>query len=119
VLTEQGTLAQFSYPGVHAQNTVAKCKHHHLLETARALMIASFIATHFLVGTVSTVTYLINIQPSSALQDSIPFKRLCGKTPDYFSLHLFNCVCYVLLVPREHIKLTTQSIECVFLGYSA
>jgi hypothetical protein len=61
VLTEQGTLAQFSYPCVHAQNTVAKCKHHHLLGTARALIIASFVVTHFLVGAVSNVTYLINI----------------------------------------------------------
>jgi hypothetical protein len=61
---------------------------------------------------------LINIQPSSALQSGIPFERLCGKMPDYSSLHLFGFVFYVLLAPRECTKLTTQSIEYVFLGYS-
>jgi hypothetical protein len=62
---------------------------------------------------------LINIQSYSALQGGIPFERLCGKMSDYSSLRLFGYVCYVLLAPHEHTKLTAQSIECVFLDYSA
>jgi hypothetical protein len=82
-------------------------------------MITSFVLPHFWVEAISTVTYLINIQPSSTLQGGIPFEHLCNKMSDYSSLCLFGCVCYVLLAPRERTKLTTQSVECVFLGYSA
>jgi hypothetical protein len=72
------------------KNGVTECKHRHLLETARALMIASSVPPHFWAEAVSNTTYLINIQPSSALQGGIPF----------------GCVCYVLLAPRERTKLT-------------
>jgi hypothetical protein len=63
VLAEQGTLSQFSYPGGHAQNGVAECKHRHLLETTRALMTTSSIPPHFWAEAISTGTYSINIQP--------------------------------------------------------
>jgi hypothetical protein len=80
-------------------------------------MIVSSVPPYFCAEAVSTATYLINIQPSLIIQGGIPL-RFCGKTPDYFNLHLFVCVCYVLLAPRECTKLTAQSVECVFLAYN-
>ena len=81
-------------------------KHRHLLETARAMMIAASLPPHFWAEAISTSAYLINLQPSAALQGGVPFERLFDRSPDYSMLRLFGCVCYVLLAPRERTKLT-------------
>ena len=70
VLAEQGTLAQVSCPDAHAQNGVTKRKHRYILETTRAMMIASSLPPHFWAEAVATSTYLINIQPSSRWHSS-------------------------------------------------
>jgi hypothetical protein len=90
----------------HVQNGVAERKHHHIPKTAHALMIASSVPPHFWAEAVSTATYFINMQSSSTLQDCIPFERLCAKTSDYCSVHLFGYACYVFLAPSKHTKLT-------------
>ncbi|KAK1692460.1 hypothetical protein QYE76_009157 [Lolium multiflorum] len=90
-LRSNGTLAQFSCPGTHAQNGVAERKHRHLLETARAMMIDASLPPHFWAEAeaVSISTYLINLQPSTALQGGIPLERLTGRAPNYSTLRLF------------------------------
>jgi hypothetical protein len=45
-LSKQGTLSHFSYPSVHAQNSVVERKHRHL-KIAFALMIASSVQPYF------------------------------------------------------------------------
>jgi hypothetical protein len=117
-LTSESTLAQLSCPGAHAQNRVAERKHRHVIGTARTLLISSFVPSHFWCEAVSTIVYLINRQPSSKLSDKTPGEVLFGTPPHYDHLRVFGYTCYVLLAPRDRTKLTTQSVECVFLRYS-
>ena len=78
-------------------------------------MISSFVPSHFWGEVVSTSVYLINRQPSSKLSNKCHSEVLFGTPPNYVHLRVFGCTCYVSLAPREHTKLSAQSVECVFL----
>jgi hypothetical protein len=117
-LTSEGTLAQLSCLDSHVQNGVTERKHRHVIGTARTLLISSFVPSHFWSEAVSTAVYLINMQPSSKLFGKCLGEVLFGTPSRYDHLRVFGCTCYVLLSSRERIKLTAQSVECVFLGYS-
>ncbi|GJZ65759.1 retrovirus-related pol polyprotein from transposon TNT 1-94 [Tanacetum coccineum] len=46
-----------------------------------------------------------------------PFEKLHGTLPDYSSLRVFSCTCFVLKPHVERTQLFPKSTLCVFLGY--
>lgn len=60
-------------------------------------------------------THLLNILPSSSINNDTPYHKLFNKKPSYSHLCVFGCLCY------SHIptfpKLSPKSIPCFFLGY--
>lgn len=61
--------------------------------------------------------YLLNILPSTSINNDIPFSRLFNKQPSFTNLRVFGCLCYPH-IPSPH-KLAPRSTPCVFLGYPA
>jgi hypothetical protein len=113
----KGILSQRSCPYTPQQNGVAERKNRHLLDVVRTLLIDSSVPTRFWVEALSTAVHLINRLPSQVLNFASPYSILFGVIPEYDSLHVFGCVCFVHLPFTERNKLSAQAARCAFLGY--
>ncbi|CAL5429371.1 unnamed protein product [Camellia sinensis] len=116
-LATHGTIHQSSCSDTPAQNGRAERKHRHLLDTARSLLLSSFVPSVFWGETVLTAAYLLNRMPTPLLSGSSPYERLFGVTPNYSLLRIFGSACFVLLPKRARSKLSSRCVLCVFLGY--
>lgn len=112
-----GIVSQRSCPSNPQQNGMIERKNCYLLDVVRTLLLESFVPSQFWCETLSTVVHLINKLSSSSLNHVSPFTQLFGRILNYFNFVLL-VVCFVHFPAHEHIKLTAQSIQCLFLGYS-
>ena len=116
-LGEQGTLSEFSCPYTSQQNGRAERKHRHILDSVRAMLISASCPERVWGEACLTAVHIINRLPSSVLGNVSPFERLYHTTPDYNSLKVFGCACFVLLQSHEYTKLEPRARLCCFLGY--
>lgn len=116
-LGEQGILFEFSCPYTSQQNGHAERKHRHILDSVRAMLISASCPERAWGEAALTAVHIINRLPSSVLGNVSPFERLYHTIPDYSSLKVFGCACFVLLQPHEYTKLEPRARLCCFLGY--
>jgi transposase InsO family protein len=116
-LKQNGTLPHHSCPNTSQQNGHAERKHRHILDTIRALLLSASIPEHFWGEAALTAIYTINRVPSPTTLNRSPYELLYGSPPDYQSLRIFGCACFVLLPPHERTKLEPRSRLCCFLRY--
>ena len=117
LLDLDGTIHQSSCTDTPEQNGVAERKHRHIVETARSLLLSAYVPSEFWGEAVLTAVNLINKIPTSHCSGLSPFEKLYGCAPDYSSLKVFGCTCFVLRPRVERTKLSPKSAICVFLGY--
>lgn len=61
--------------------------------------------------------YLLNITPSSAVQNQISFQLLFKQQPSYDHLRVFGCLCFSSLNHSNLHKLAPHTTPCLFLGH--
>ena len=118
-MSSHGIFHQLSCAYTPQQNGVVERKNHHLVETARTLLLHHKVPQRFLGDAILAACYLINCMPSSILHDQIPNSVLLLNQP-LFCLppRVFDCVCFVHILTPGQDKLSAKAMKCVFLGYS-
>ncbi|KAL5859844.1 hypothetical protein ACOSQ4_001140 [Xanthoceras sorbifolium] len=116
-LDSDRTLTQRSCPYTSQQNGRAERKHHLILDVVRTLLMSASLPERFWGEAALTAVYTINRIPSPTTYNKSPFELLYGQSPDYSSLRVFGCACFVSLLPYERTKLQPRARLCCFLGY--
>lgn len=83
--------------------------------TIRTLLFQARLPPTFWTEALFMVVYLLNITPSTTLQNISPYKKLFNKQSSYKHLWVFGSLCYPH-IPTSH-KLSPRSTPCIFLGY--
>ena len=117
LLASDGTIRQTSCTDTPQQNGVAERKHRHLVETTRSFLLSADVPSVFWGEALLTAVYVINRIPTAQNSGLSPFEKLYDEVPDYASLRVFGCTCFVLKPQVERSKLSAKSALCVFLGY--
>ncbi|CAL1410196.1 unnamed protein product [Linum trigynum] len=116
---DHGIILQTSCTDTPQQNGVVERKHHHLLETARALRFRANLPLQFWGECVLTATYLINRLPTKVLQNRTPYEVLLGRQPPYDHLRVFGCLAYGKDTHKGLSKFGERGRRSVFVGYPA
>jgi len=95
-------LSEFSCPYTSQPNCRVERKLRHILHSVHAMLI-SVSCPECIWGEASlTAVHIINRLPSSVFGNISPFECLYHTAPDYNSLKVFCCACFVLLQPHCH-----------------
>jgi hypothetical protein len=116
--TKSGIMHHVSCPHSHQQNGSAERKHRHIVEVGISLLAKASMPLKFWDEAFLTATYFINRTPSKVIHYQSPLERLYKIQPNYSLLHIFGCTSSPNLHPYNQRKLSFQSKECAFIGYS-
>ena len=91
---------------------------HHLVKTARTLLLHHIVPQCFWRDAILTTCYLINHMPSSVLGDQAPHSLLFPNQPLFhLPQRVFGCTCFVHILTPGQDKLSAKAAKCIFLGY--
>ncbi|KAG7542778.1 GAG-pre-integrase domain [Arabidopsis thaliana x Arabidopsis arenosa] len=112
-----GINVRFSCPHTSQQNGKSERMIRTINNAVRTLLFQARLSPCYWVEALHAAVHVLNITPSKAIQNQIPFTLLFQKKPKYDHLRVFGCLCFPNLNHSNLPKLSARSTPCLFLGY--
>ncbi|GJR64758.1 ribonuclease H-like domain-containing protein [Tanacetum coccineum] len=116
LFADNGIQFRFSCPRTSQQNGKSERMIRTINNIIRMLLFHAHLPLNYWVEALNMAIILLNILPSRAIDNEIPFTCLFGNTPDYSVLRTFRCLCYPHLVTTN--KLEPRATPSIFLGHA-
>nr|GEU94278.1 ribonuclease H-like domain-containing protein [Tanacetum cinerariifolium] len=114
---DNGIQFRFFYPRTSQQNGKSERMIRTINNLICTLLFQAHLPPNYWTEALNMAVYLLNILPSRAINNEIPFTCLFGAQPDYSLLHVFGCLCYPH-IDTNH-KLGPRATPSIFLGHAA
>ncbi|KAK9209952.1 hypothetical protein WN944_002321 [Citrus x changshan-huyou] len=115
---QEGIQRQFTVAYTPQQNGVVERMNMTLTERIRVMLKTAGLPNLFWAEAAKTACYIVNRSPSTTIRLKTAMEMWTGKPADYFYLHAFGCLVYVMYNAQERAKLDPKSRRCIFLGYA-
>ncbi|GJR28470.1 ribonuclease H-like domain-containing protein [Tanacetum coccineum] len=111
-----GIQFRFSCPRTSQQNGKSERMIRTINNVVRSLLFQARLPPEYWVEALLTATYLLNILPSTSINNDIPYTKLFNKPTSYTHIRTFGCLCYPYTFPPH--KLAPRTTPSIFLGYA-
>lgn len=115
---EAGIEHQLTVPYSPQQNGVSERKNRTIMDISRCLLQEKNQPKKFWAEAANTTVYLLNRQPTRAVEGKTPFKAWYGFKPDLKNLKIFGCICFSYVPQVKRDKLDKKADLGIFIGYN-
>jgi hypothetical protein len=114
--SDNGIQFRFSCPRTSQQNGKSERMIRTINNLIRTLLFQAHIPPNYWTEALNMAVYLLNILPSRAIDNEVPFTCLFSLKPDYSLLRTFGCLCYPHIDTNN--KLGARATPSLFLGHA-
>jgi len=113
----QGINYKITVPKSSAQNGIAECLNHTIMERACSMLASASLSLFLWPKAVQYKFYLKNICPTYALHENIiPYKAFWNRKPDVSNVKEFGAKVWVLIQNKHINKLQPKAKQYIFVG---